>query len=241
MAEAPVTDAGPAPVDPPEQPGPPTRPDRLDDEAVEARLTRIDELLDGLQQMPGPTAASAVEAVALLTEVYGEGMARVLGWVGQGVLSRCADDQLVRHLMVLHDLHPDSVEQRVRRVLDDIRPQLESHGGQLELTDITEGVARVRISGGGGGCGGGASTEELAQAVTDSVVALAPELASVETLPGEESDQQVVIPVEALLHRPADAPTADFGSATTANNGTEVGSRTGMESPVGLDVAGARP
>jgi Fe-S cluster biogenesis protein NfuA len=210
MAETPVAEAGPDTARPPDQPSPPgaaTGPDRLDDEAVEARLARIDELLDGLQQMPGPTAESAVEAVALLTEVYGEGLARVLGWVGHGVLSRCADDQLVRHLMVLHDLHPDSVEQRVRRVLDDIRPQLEAHGGQLELTDITDGVARVRIAG-GGGCGGGIPADELTRVVTDSVLALAPELATVEAIPGEPAGQQVVIPVEALLHRPGDAPTA---------------------------------
>lgn len=225
MAEAPVTDATPAPVDPPEQPGPPTRPDRLDDEAVEARLARIDELLDGLQQMPGPTAESAVEAVALLTEVYGEGLARVLSWVGHGVLYRCAEDQLVRHLMVLHDLHPDSVEQRVRRVLDDIRPQLEAHGGQLELAGIVDGVARIRIAG-GGGCGGGIPADDLAQAVTDSVLALAPELATVEAIPGEPASQQVVIPVEALLH----GPTGDA---------TDVGS---TAAPAGdRNVAGARP
>lgn len=173
--------------------------DRLDDAAVEERLTRLDDLLAGLERVPGPTAEAAMECIQALTEVYGEGLARILGWVGPGVLARCVDDRLVRHLMVLHDLHPHSVEQRVRQVIDEISPQVVSHGGQLELITISDGVARVKIAG-----GHGVPVDLVVQAVTEAVLALAPELESVETLPGDKP--QVLIPVDALLHRPMDQP-----------------------------------
>lgn len=171
----------------------------MDDAAVEERLTRLDDLLAGLERVPGPTAEAAMECVQALTEVYGEGLARILGWVGPGVLARCVDDPLVRHLMVLHDLHPHSVEQRVRQVIDEISPQVVSHGGQLELITISDGVARVKIVG-----GHGVPVDLVVQAVTEAVLALAPELESVETLPGDKP--QVLIPVDALLRRPMDQP-----------------------------------
>lgn len=171
----------------------------MDDAAVEERLTRLDELLAGLEQVPGPTAEAALESVQALTEVYGEGLARILGWVGPGVLARCVDDPLVRHLMVLHDLHPHSVEQRVRQVIDEISPQVTSHGGQLELITISDGVARVKIAG-----GHGIPVDLVVQAVTEAVLALAPELETVETLPGDKP--QVLIPVDALLHPPLGQP-----------------------------------
>lgn len=176
-------------------------PGRLDDAAVEERLARLDELLAGLEQVPGPTAEAALECVQALTEVYGEGLARVLGWIGPGVTARCVDDPLVRHLMVLHELHPHPVEQRVRQVIEEIAPQVTSHGGQLELITIEDGIARVKIAG-----GHGVPADLVVRAVTEAVLALAPELESVETLPGDKP--QVLIPVEALLQRPLGEPVS---------------------------------
>ena len=44
-----------------------------------------------------------------------------------------AGDELVEHLLLLHGLHPVSVEERVREALDGVRPYLGSHGGDVEL------------------------------------------------------------------------------------------------------------
>ncbi|MEU1167495.1 NifU family protein, partial [Streptomyces sp. NPDC005921] len=65
---------------------------RLDGPAVEARLARLDSLLEGLESAPGPTGTSAVEAVRLLTEVYGEALARVLDRADAPLADRLADD-----------------------------------------------------------------------------------------------------------------------------------------------------
>jgi len=178
---------------------------RLDDEAVEQRLVRVDELLERVEQMPGPTTDAAIEAVQILTEIYGEALSRMLAHASAEQRERCVDDQLLRHLMVLHEIHPDTVEQRVRRVLDDARPHLESQGGQVELVEIEAGVARLRIATGGGGCGScSSSADPVDEALVESVLALAPELSRVEPVhDGRQSSTQAVIPVEALLRRPA--------------------------------------
>ena len=73
--------------------------ERLLDPEVEARLARLDALLDGLDATPGPATRSAVEAVALLTEVYGEALARVLDLSDGTLAARLADDELLGHLL----------------------------------------------------------------------------------------------------------------------------------------------
>src|SRR3954463_13290189 len=92
--------------------------ERLPDPAVEARLARLDEVLAGLESAPGPTVRSALEAVRLLTEVYGEALARVLDQADGQLAGRLADDELLAHLLVLHAIHPESVERRAARAVE---------------------------------------------------------------------------------------------------------------------------
>jgi hypothetical protein len=73
----------------------------------------------------------AMEAVQAIVEMYGEGLARIMERVDREAL---LDDELVAHLLVLHDLHPIPVEERVRGVLPE----------GVELVSIENGVVRLR-------------------------------------------------------------------------------------------------
>ncbi|MGH3448391.1 MAG: hypothetical protein ACRDP4_12300 [Nocardioidaceae bacterium] len=101
---------------------------RLDDHASTERLARIDELIERVEQVSGPTTDAAVETVQALSEVYGEALARVLDSADSMLIDKLAGDELVRHLLVLHDLHPDSD--------DDAGPPNQSQEGQAELDEI---------------------------------------------------------------------------------------------------------
>src|SRR5215813_10555388 len=92
--------------------------ERLADPAVEARLARLDELLEGIEAAAGPTPRSAVEAVRVLTEVYGEALARVVDHADAALAERLADDELLSHLLVLHAIHPEPVERRAARAVE---------------------------------------------------------------------------------------------------------------------------
>lgn len=171
---------------------------RLDDEAVEQRLSRLDELLDHVERYPGPSADAALEAVRTLTDVYGEALARVVDLAAPAA-DRFASDELVGHLMVLHDVHPEPVADRARRALDRLRPHVVDQGGDVELLGIDDDVARVRIVG-GRGCG--SQTETVDQAVREAVLAIAPELDDVEPVHEDRgSAEPSLIPVDALLAR----------------------------------------
>jgi Fe-S cluster biogenesis protein NfuA len=168
----------------------------------EARLARLDELLAQLEQTPGATAALAIEAVQALIDVYGIALARVVDLAPESLLEAYDRDELLRHLMVLHDLHPHPVEQRVREALDRVRPYMESHGGDVELVSVMDGVARVAFTGHCDGCT--SSTETMTAVIRDAVLSVAPELAEVEAEPATApSHPAPVIAVESLLRRPA--------------------------------------
>ncbi|MGP3975730.1 NifU family protein [Streptomyces sp. 8N114] len=173
---------------------------RLADADVEQRLARLDELLERVEGVAGPTADAALEAVRGLTEIYGEALARIRDLAGPELAARLTEDQLVGHLLVLHELHPDPVERRVATAVDRMAEVLRERGAALELVGIDGPVASVRLT--TKGCGGSASGIE--EAVREAVLAAAPELSGVRRVADEPAP--AFVPLETLL--PATAPAA---------------------------------
>ena len=52
---------------------------------------------------------------------------------------RLAGDGIVASLLLIHDLYPVPLEERVGEALDAVRPYMESHGGDVELRRLEEG------------------------------------------------------------------------------------------------------
>jgi Fe-S cluster biogenesis protein NfuA len=174
----------------------PAAPAGLPDEEVRERVARLDDLLDRLERLPGPASDMAMEAVEALTEVYGTALARVvaLAAAGSATPGSLAADGVVGHLLLLHGLHPDPPEQRIARALDEVRMQLGDRG-DVELTGIDDGVAKLRVT--AAGCASTAAA--TAAAVRDVVLAAAPELADAEPVTARPP---ALIPVDSLLRRP---------------------------------------
>jgi Fe-S cluster biogenesis protein NfuA/nitrite reductase/ring-hydroxylating ferredoxin subunit len=140
---------------------------------------RVEQLLDELESVADPaTGARATELLQALLDLYGEGLTRVVARMGEEQALALADDELVAHLLLLHDLHPVPLEARVRQGLDEVRPYLESHGGGVQLVGIEEGVARLRLHGSCDGCPSSAMTLKLA--IEDALQRTAPDLEGIE-------------------------------------------------------------
>ena len=108
---------------------------------------------------------------------------------------RLAADDLVASLLLVHGLHPHDVHRRVSDALDRVRPYLGSHGGDVDLLEVTgDRAARVRRS--CKSCPSSAVTLELA--VEDAVRAAAPEISSIEVVRPNPRGTGV-IPAESLL------------------------------------------
>src|SRR5918992_1165139 len=129
----------------------------LDDQQLRERVGRIETLLGEIESFEDPEArARTAEMVQALLELYGEGLGRIVESVGrlgsEDLKDELLGDELITHLLLLHGLHPVDVETRVLGALDEVRPYLESHGGEAKLLGIGDGVARGRPGGSWRGC-----------------------------------------------------------------------------------------
>ncbi|GIH23246.1 hypothetical protein Aph01nite_15560 [Acrocarpospora phusangensis] len=78
--------------------------ERLDDRTVSVRLEVLEELLAELE---AASAETALDAVALLAEVYGEALARVMDRADPELRTGLTRDVLLAHLLALHDIQPE--------------------------------------------------------------------------------------------------------------------------------------
>jgi Fe-S cluster biogenesis protein NfuA/nitrite reductase/ring-hydroxylating ferredoxin subunit len=160
---------------------------------------RIQNLLDA-SAVGGPVAAARAEQlVREVVDLYGAALTRVVGILDGASTDRLAADDLVASLLLVHGLHPHDVMQRVSDALDTVRPYLGSHGGDVRLVDISNGVVRLAFSGSCKSCPSSAATLELA--VQDAVRAAAPEVTTIEVVPTDSAAGATVIPVESLMSR----------------------------------------
>lgn len=143
----------------------------------------METLLEQIETLKDPNARSkAAEMVGVLLDLYGDGLARMMDLVyetgNDKAFESFAQDELVSHLLLLHGLHPLDVETRVVQALEEVRPYLQSHGGNVEFLGVEEGVARLRMQGSCDGCPSSAMTLKLA--IEEAVMKAAPDLDGIE-------------------------------------------------------------
>jgi Fe-S cluster biogenesis protein NfuA len=138
----------------------------VEDRAAVDLVGRVEALLD---EADGPT----LEVVTALVEMYGEGLARMMA-VASDETARAAfaADDLVAHLLLLHDLHPVPLEERVRGAI-------EAAGAAADLLAIEGGVVRLRAKAGScAACASSAGTKQ--QATREAIARAAPDVERVE-------------------------------------------------------------
>jgi len=65
----------------------------------------------------------------------------------EAIVAGQPDHPMARALLAMYDLAPVDDVVLVEEALDQVRPYVESHGGQLDLLGVEEGVVRVSLSG----------------------------------------------------------------------------------------------
>src|ERR1700721_187706 len=158
------------------------RPEELAGDALwRSAGDRIQTLLDATSAGGTVARERAEQLVREVVELYGAGLARVVATIGDqadaGMLDRLAADDLVASLLLVHGLHPHDVRRRVSDALDQVRPYLGSHGGDVHLLDIVGDTVQLQFAGSCKSCPSSAVTLELA--VEDAIRAAAPEVSSI--------------------------------------------------------------
>ena len=154
-------------------------------EGPEQLVERVQDLQSRLSAAGDETTRQlAEELVSAIVQMYGAGLEQVLGVLfaageeGARLAMTMADDPLVATLFMIHDLHPVPLADRVDRALEHVRPYMESHGGNVELLSLQDGVARLRLEGSCSDCSASAVTLELA--IKQALEQAAPDLDGLE-------------------------------------------------------------
>src|ERR1700694_5401287 len=120
-------------------------------DALNRAGSRIQELVGQIDALPNsPARVLFQECLESVLAFYGHVLERILELIakagpdGQKIYDDLIHDNVVRGLLLIHDLHPIDIETRLGDALNKVRPYLESHGGNVELISLTNDVARLR-------------------------------------------------------------------------------------------------
>jgi Fe-S cluster biogenesis protein NfuA len=148
-------------------------------------VDRIEELVGTIESLSDPAArASALELVQALMDFHAEALDRLMeivasqGEAGYAIFNKFNGDKLISNLLLVYGLHPLTLDERVAQALEKVRPHLHSHGGNVELLAINEGVVRLRLHGSCKGCPSSAETLKLA--IEAAIYEAAPDVVSIE-------------------------------------------------------------
>jgi Fe-S cluster biogenesis protein NfuA/nitrite reductase/ring-hydroxylating ferredoxin subunit len=228
---------------PPTLPGP----DEIQDDAQwRTAGERIQNLLDASSSGGAIARERAEQLVREVTDLYGAVLERLMELslaADPRLADRFAADDLVASLLLVHGLHPYDVERRVSDALDSVRPYLGSHGGDVSLLGVADGVVRLQFQGSCKSCPSSSVTLELA--VEDAVRAAAPEVSSIEVVAAEKDTSSGTIPADSLLARlhsnghrsTAWQPVPELAELSDGEvGGFRVGGVTALVCRVGADV-----
>ncbi|GCE30461.1 hypothetical protein KDA_59450 [Dictyobacter alpinus] len=173
------------------------------DTQQQQRAEHIEALIQDLATLSDPRARSmAQELVQSILTMYGDCLTRMLELSGQqqdngpALIAAFGEDELVGPLLLLHGLHPVDMQTRIQRVLEQQRPLLKKHDGDVELVRIEAGIGYFNFKGSCQGCA--ASNNKLLRSIEEAIYQAAPELDDIVAV---ETEQCMVHPVKFIPAR----------------------------------------
>ncbi len=124
-------------------------------------LDRVAALATQFIEHPDPEVRDGLEELLDWLDVFHrEGLGRfvemVRQWRGELFLEQAALDPVVGELLGTYSLGVDvdasAVDRVVQLALDEVRPYIHSHGGDVEVRSIADGVVHLRMHGTCDGC-----------------------------------------------------------------------------------------
>lgn len=124
-------------------------------------LDRVASLtVDLLDHESAQVKAATEELVDWLDAFHREGLGRLVEmvrqWRGELFLEQAALDPVVGELLATYGLGVDvdaaATHRVVQLALDEVRPYVHSHGGDLEVLSVEDGVVKLRMHGTCDGC-----------------------------------------------------------------------------------------
>ncbi|HEY5299451.1 MAG TPA: hypothetical protein VIJ55_02135 [Acetobacteraceae bacterium] len=121
----------------------------MSEDGVGESLRRLEQLIAALDSVTDPTARESARALLeVVLDLHSVALARMTAMVASAdetLLRAMADDDPVRAILLLHGLHPDDAETRVRAALQRLAPMFAARGLGLKLIACNATDARLRV------------------------------------------------------------------------------------------------
>ena len=115
---------------------------------------QLNILLESIEQHPEEAVRNHVRAlVYTLLDLHHGALQRIVEIVsaqpeGERILQELNDDELVQAVLMVHELMAQPLETRIENALEIARQQLKIYGADVELLEVKNGVAQLKLFGG---------------------------------------------------------------------------------------------
>lgn len=152
---------------------------------LEHLAQRVDEAIAEIRTLPPEVQAKAMAMRAAIEEFHKVGLTLIVKRLksdtrGKELLFELVDHPAVYALFSMHGLVRADLRTQVSRVLDMVRPYMQSHGGDVTLVDVQGKIVYVRLVGNCQGCS--MSSLTLRNTVEESLKQHLPEIEAVKVV-----------------------------------------------------------
>jgi hypothetical protein len=162
-----------------------------DEKEFRERVQQIGRLITALNEgTDDKTRTAARDLVQLVMELHGAGLEKMMeiifaqGSGGAEAIDRLARDRVVSSLLVLHGLHPDDFETRVKHAVEEVSARLRKQEVEVRLVAIEQNSVRVHANTSAHACASTAAT--VRAAIEEAAYEAAPEITQL-TIEGLEA------------------------------------------------------
>jgi len=159
----------------------------------------VDKAMERVGQLPPESREVAIKLKDALEALNAQAITTLVRILrqdprGEELLYDAVDQPEVYQLFLSHGIIKPSLETRVAQALELVKPYVRSHGGDVELVEVKNGVAYVRLHGSCSGCSMSAQT--LKSGVESAVTGRVPEIQRIEEV--KENAVAGFIPLEEI-------------------------------------------
>lgn len=164
-------------------------------ENLEQLAERVDKAIAEVQALDPDVRAKAMTLKSAIEEFHKIGLTHIVKKLkgdseGKKLLFELVDEPSVYALFAMHGLVRADLKTQVSRVIEMVRPYMQSHGGDVSLVDVKGKTVYVRLSGNCNGCS--MSSVTLRNTVEESLNEHVPEIEKVEVVQNEPAPSGLV-------------------------------------------------
>jgi nitrite reductase/ring-hydroxylating ferredoxin subunit/Fe-S cluster biogenesis protein NfuA len=148
-------------------------------EDFNALAERVDRELSSIKELPEDARRKAMELKKAIEAFHEHGLRKLVRTfretdAGKELLLKAVEDPAVYAMLFMHGIIKQDLFTRVAAVLEEVRPYMRSHGGDVELVKVEGETVYVRLQGACSGCSMSAVT--LKNGVEEAIKARVPEI-----------------------------------------------------------------